>query len=243
MTGNSKPPLPEIRVPKAPDFAPHIGALLEEASVKSTLDARSDLNSILQLAWAEFKLTRTSQASPELFRQLKNSIQKTKALLRKLEEFKHMRNIGFDLCPVGDGTVQFATVQEMKRGENLELPRNPPPLGDLSEQVSSNGTVAAINVQRMLDRLLREIARHKPNRKQGNQPELDKRVIVARAAYFFRHYSTVEPTTYFDGRFAKFCKRFYEVVTGKTLSKSGLEKMIREEIKRPTFRTQKSQKT
>jgi hypothetical protein len=184
-----------------------------------------------------------SQVSPELCEQLTESIKKTKALLRRLERFERVHDIGFDLCPVGDGTVQFSTVQEMKHGENLELPRNPPPLGGLPEQISSSGIIAAINIQRVLDRLLREIARYKPNRKQGNQPELDKRVIVARAAYFFRRYSTVEPTTYFDGRFVKFCKRFYEVVAGKTLSKSGLEKMIREEIKRPTFRTQKSQKT
>jgi hypothetical protein len=243
MTGNAKPLLPKIRVPKAPDFASQIGALLEEAGVKNTPDARSDLVSILQLAWAESKLTRASRASPELFKQLIQNIKKTQSLLRRLERFEHTQNIGFDLCPVGDGTVQFATVQEMKHGENLELPRSPPPLGGLPEQISSNGIIVAINVQRMLDRLLREIARYKPNRKRGNQSELDKRVIVARAAYFFRRYSTVEPTTYFDGRFAKFCKRFYEVVTGKTLSESGLEKTIREEVKRPTFRTQKSQKT
>ena len=240
MTGKPKPPLPKVRVPEAPDFAPHIGALLKEASVKSTPDARLDLDSILQLAWAESKLLRVPKASPELFKQLTNSIKKTQALLRKLEGFKHTHNIGFDLCPVGDGTVQFATVQEMKRGENLELPRNPPPLGDVPEQIT---TIAAINVQRMLDRLLREIARQKPNRKSGNQPELDKRAIVARAAYFFRHYSTVEPTTYFSGPFAKFCKRFYEAVTGKSPSGSGLEKAIKEEIKRPTFRTQKLQET
>ena len=242
MTGNAKPLFSQIRAPEAPDFAPHIGALLKEASVKCTPDARSDLDSSLQLAWAESELTRVSRASPELFKQLEYSIKKTQALLRRLERYKHTHDIIFHLCAVGDGTVQFATVQEMIE-KNLELPRNPPPLGGLPEDIPSNGIIAAINVQRMLDRLLREIARYKPNRKQGNQPEPNKFVIVARAAKFFRHYSTVEPTTYFHGPFARFCKRFYEVVTGEILSKSGLEKAIKEELKRPIFRTQKPQET
>ena len=48
-----------------------------------------------------------------------------------------------------------------------------------------HGISAAINRTRMLDRLLRDIAHtYKPNRKRGNQKELDKVIVVARALLF-----------------------------------------------------------
>ena len=41
----------------------------------------------------------------------------------------------------------------------------------------------------------------------------------------------------------KFCRKFYEIVTGKTLTGSGLEKAIRKEVKKLTFGTGTPQKT
>ena len=90
-----------------------------------------------------------------------------------------------------------------------------------------------INRERILAKLLRDLAYRKQRRKRGGQHELDKRYIVARAANFFRAFSKDEPTAYFDGPFVKFCKKFYEVVTQKTLSPSGLEKMLKEASEEP----------
>jgi hypothetical protein len=227
-----------IRAPEAPDFAPHIDELLEKAGVTKTPNARSSLESYLHLAWADVRSERV-RAPPEDFKQLKDSIKKTQTLLRRLEKFQASSEIGCDFCPVGEGTISIA-----KFPQTLELPRNPPPLGPLPERIPPGGTTAAINRKRMLDRLLREIAHtHEPRRKRGNQQERDKFLVAAHARSFFRQFSTVEPTTYFNGPFAKFCRSFYEVVTGKTLSKSGLEKTIRKELKKPTLGTQKPQKT
>jgi hypothetical protein len=144
---------------------------------------------------------------------------------------------------VGDGTIAFATGQEMMSGKPVELPRNPPPLGGRHFVLPPEGVVAAINIQRVLDRLLREMARLKPKRKRGNQKELGKVVIVAHAASFFRRYSTKKPTKYPYGPFVKFCRKFYEIVTGEPLSPGGLQKAIGIEVKKPTFGTQNPQKT
>jgi hypothetical protein len=73
----------------------------------------------------------------------------------------------------------------------------------------------------------------KPTRKRGNQEELDKSLVVARAVSFLQRYSSEKPTTSFDGPCVKFCRHFYEIVTGLTLSPSGLEKPIRKELRRP----------
>src|SRR5262249_30298405 len=112
-----------IRVPGAPNFRRHVDELLEVASVRDTPDSRATLDSNLQLAWGESSTLRKGRAPPEIFKQLKAHIEKTQVLLRKLGRFPATRDIGCDFCPVGDGTVSTLTVQEMKFGETLELPR------------------------------------------------------------------------------------------------------------------------
>jgi hypothetical protein len=230
----------QITVPGAPDFAPHLEELLEKAGLTNTPDARSTLDSNLQSAWGEYQFERESErgrAPPELFNQLESSVKKTRGLLRRLERFHRLRDIGVDICAVGEGTVDIASAREFILEKDLVLPRNPPGLRSGPEQVPPGGTLAMISRKRMLDRLLRDIARFKRKRKQGHQRELDKAVIVAYAASFFRQFSTAETTTYFNGSFAKFCKKFYEVVTGEALTKNGLEKAIKYELKKPTLWT------
>ena len=241
MTGDAKAwgsKVLSIRAPGAPDFAPHIAKLLDTAGIENTQDAQADLESNLHLAWAVVQPDRPPRALPGKVAQLKESIKKTKALLRGLDQSEELRDLIFHTCPVGEGTISIA-----KFPGTLELPRKPPPLGHLPETRSRDDILVAINVSRLLDRVVREIDHFCKPRKKGNQEERDQHATVAYAAKFFRQYSMVEPTTYFTGPFVKFCRAFYEVVTGKTLTSSGLEKAIRKEVKKPTFGTQNPQKT
>jgi hypothetical protein len=235
MTDDVKASGPKISVPEAPDFEAHIPELLKKGCVRKSAaaEAKYVLDRELKLAWAEGGLKRELQQKPpsaELFKQLTNSIRRTQGLLRQLEGHPQWRNIGFDLCAIGEGTISIESAQELMTEGTIGLPRNPPPLGPLPE-VAASDTLAMINRRRVLDRLLREIA-HKPTRKRGNQEELDKSLIVARAVSFLQRYSSKKPTTSFDGPCVKFCKHFYEIVTGVTLSPSGLDKQIRKELKR-----------
>jgi hypothetical protein len=143
-----------------------------------------------------------------------------------------------DECPVGEGTVNIAAVKEMMLGKTLDLPRNPPSLAPFGDRLTHDGIMAIVNRHRLLARLLREISiRYKPKRRRGNQQARDKLLVVGRAALFFRQHSTQELTIYVDGPFVKFCKRFYKTVTGMPPGPSGLEKLIRKELKKPTFET------
>jgi hypothetical protein len=228
--GGTKARIPRIRAPEAPDFKGDTDELLEVGHVEETPESRASLDSYLQLAWAEADdVLQKEQAPPNKFKQLKNHIKKTQALLKKLEGFPATRNIGCGLCQVGDSTVSTATVQEMIFGGTLRVPRNAPPPGF---SIPPNGTLAAINRHRALDSLLRDIARYEPKRKRGGQKSFVKRAIIARAAHFFRQHSSVEPTSYTDGPFVQFCTRFYEVVTGASRSSSGLEKLLKENVKK-----------
>ena len=93
-----------------------------------------------------------------------------------------------------------------------------------------------INRQRVLERLLRQLDVFNPKRKRGGQRNLTNREVVARAAHFFRQYSTAKLTTYPDGKFAIFCKRFYEVATGAPpLDDYALDTAIKTEVNNPTF--------
>jgi hypothetical protein len=165
-------------VPGAPDFRPHIEELLKLTDVTSTPDARSSLVTQLKLAWVSSALehqSRERRPPTELVTQLETSIKKTQALLRRHPH----PDIGFDVCPVGDGTVSVKTVRDLKFGATVELPRNPPPIGGLPEErVAPNGMLAAINIQRVLDRLLRKI---KPQRKKkrGGQEKGEKRGLCS----------------------------------------------------------------
>jgi hypothetical protein len=230
----------EIRVPGAPDFAPQIEALLKKAGIKNTSAARSALESSLQLAWGDFHYERKhqiGQPSPELLKQLKNSIRKTRALLAKLEQFQVWNEIGCDFCPVDDLTVSIARVPQ-----TLELRRNPPPLGHFPDQIPPHGLRAAINRKRILDRLVRELNHFYRKRKRGNQPEPDKDAIVTHAGIFFREHSPERPTAYFNGTFFEFCRSFYKVATGQLLRPESLAKAIRKEVTKPSLRTQMPQK-
>jgi hypothetical protein len=177
---------PILFVPGAPDFGPHLEELLTLAAITNTYDTRGDLDSNLQQAWAANEDERRSQKqrpAPELVSQLKDSITLTQRLLARFERL-HARDIHFIQAPVGEdeGTVNTATVRDMILGSGPSLPRNPPPLAWLDHIV---GAGAAINTQRVLDRLLREVDRYAPKRKRGHQEERHKREIVFHAASFF----------------------------------------------------------
>lgn len=209
----------------APDFSPHVRQLLKLANAKYTADTRSSLVSTLNLAWAEVELTRKLQKQripARLFDPLNDSVKRTQKLLRRLE-MDHLPDIAIDEWAV--------------------LNRRAITPGKMFDEVPPGATIVAFNRHQMLDRLLRDLARYNPKRKRGHQQERDKLIIVARAGHFFRQYSPKQLTSYSDGMFAVFCKRFYEVVTGEPLSGSGLEQHIRDEEKTPTIGTQMVQKT
>jgi hypothetical protein len=230
MTGDPKAPGPKIVAPDAPYFEIHIPELLKEGDIEDSPLAKYWLGVELTLAWADGgarQEIQQKQPDADLFDQLTNSIEKTQRLLRKLEKFPQWRNIGCDLCAVGEGTIS------MMAGGTVAIPRNPSPPGSLPERAAPGSSIAAINRLRVLDRLRRDIAHKNPTRKRGNQKELDKSLIVTRAVSFFRQHSSAKPTTYFDGPCVKFCRHFYEIVTGVTLGRSGLQKQIRKELRRP----------
>jgi hypothetical protein len=210
----------EIRGHGAPDFLPHIGRLLSEADIKNTPDAYSDLITILDLTWSLVQLDR--QAKKEripaiLFKNLNASIKNTQRLLRRLEKFQ-LPSIDTDKWPVLNGRA-------IKPGKMLDV-------------VPAGATWVIYSRRQMLDRLLREISRYNPKRLRGHQPEPEKSLIVGYAGYFFRLYSPMKPTSYVNGPFSKFCRAFYEVVTGEKNSR--LEKLIRNEAKTPALETQTS---
>jgi hypothetical protein len=215
----------KIRTLGAPDFSPHVRQLLDLANVKYTGDTRSSLVSILNLAWADFDLERMGQKQriPEdLFKSLNVSIKHTQKLLRRLQ-IDYLPDIGTDEWAV--------------------LNRRAITPGKMFDEVPRGATVVAFNRQQMLDRLLRDIGRYNPRRKRGHQQEREKFMILARAGKFFRQYSPEKVTTYSDGPFARFCKRFYEIVTGELLSGSALEKQIRDEVRTPALGTKMVHKT
>ena len=222
-------------VPEAPDFGPQVKDLLKTGGLTDTPEIRSRLKFELELGWADYEIEREhSIAPPDLFNDIENSIKETRRLLMRFEKYGSSRKIIFDHCVVGDGTVNVVTARDL-HARGYSLPRSSQPLARLPERLPPNGSMGIINRERILAKLLRDLAYRKPRRKRGGQHELDKRYIVARAANFFRAFSKDEPTAYFDGPFVKFCKKFYEVVTQKTLSPSGLEKMLKEAAKNPNF--------
>jgi hypothetical protein len=222
----------DIRTVGAPDFEPHIEEMLKKAGIKSTPSARSSLVSYLHLTFADtdLELSRKRGAAEffeprDLLEQLDDSIEETQQLLQRLEKLPHLRGISKDRCAVVGGIV------------------DPLPLKPWFDEVPPGASIVVIDRQRILQRLRRDIARHNPKRKRGWQREPHKVIVIARAASFFREHSTEEPTTYSGGPFVKFCRRFYEVVTGMPLRASGLQKLIREELKKPTFETQMPEET
>jgi hypothetical protein len=211
-----------IIVPGAPDFTPHVEGLLKETGMSTNRNIRSHLETELKFAWVDYQLERDSKRGRvprNLFNQLKNSIRTTQRLLRTLEGVQGFHKIGLDMCLVGKGTVNTETAQSMIRGKGLKL---------VPGNRSGETSVAIINRKDVLDRLRREIVRYA--RKKGRQPGPHKALIVARAACFFKENSNEKQTTHFDGPFVTFCRSFYEVATGETLSSSGLEKAIRKEV-------------
>jgi AAA ATPase domain len=225
-------------VPEAPDFGPQVKGLLETGNLKDTPEIRSSLKFELELGWVDVDIEREHGIAPlDLFDDLEKSVEETRKLLMRFENYGNMRNIIFDHCVLGDGAVNVVTARDLyAKGYSkpygsqgsARVPRLPP-----------NGSMVVTNRERILDRLLRDLAYRKPRRKRGGQHELEKRYIVARAASFFRAFSKDEPTDYAHGPFFKFCKKFYEVITRKTLSPSGLEKMLGEAAENPHFEPEK----
>jgi AAA ATPase domain len=226
-------------VHEAPDFGPQVKGLLEIGNLKDTPEIRSSLKFELELGWVDVEIEREHGIAPlDLFDDLEKSVEETRKLLMRFENYRNMRNIIFDHCVVGEGTVNVVTAQDLY-ARGYSKPRGSHPLPRVPERLPPNGSMAVINRERTLARLLRDLAYRKPRRKRGGQHELEKRYIVARAAGFFRAFSKDEPTDYAYGPFFKFCKKFYEVITRKTLSPNGLEKMLREAAKNPHFEPEK----
>ena len=231
---------PLFQVEGAPDFSPHFERLLTFAKVEETLDSRGALDNALKMAWVFSQLESDSRDYPpaKLVKSLDKAIRKTKALLRKVEKHLRTPRIAFDLCPIGEGTFSVKTVREMIPGEPVGVPRQPPPLASRRDKVDRDGSVAAINIYRVLERLQREISKHK--RRRTRPPEKGKAAIVAHAAGFFREHSASKITSYSSrktegppgGDFVPFCQAFYKTVTGKS---DALETYIRAEVKRSTF--------
>ena len=208
---------------KAIDFEAHIPELLKMGCVKESAEPEAGyvLDHELKSACVNRFVKRELYEKPpsaDLFKQLTNSIKKTQGLLRRLSQWRKM---DWNIYLNGEGTVMILTLKRK---------------GGLPDQAVPLGHPVIIDRQRVLDELLREIDDMKPTRKQGNQEELDKYVIVARAVSFLQRYSSEKLTTYFDGACVKFCRRFYEVVTGVTLGPSGLVKQIRYELRRPKIK-------
>jgi hypothetical protein len=240
-------------VPGSPNFESKIDGMLKEGNIVVTAATRSALHLSLKLAWLDGDMEQEDKraAPAALFRQLDASVQKTQGLMRRIEKYSGTKSIGCDMCAVGDGTVEVATFREMKFGKTLSVKHEVPfrrekgdatvgkkakPKKIRARQVALDSTlIVMVSRFRMLARLHQDIARRQPNRKRGNQPERDKSAIVARAALFFRQYSTEKLTNYYGGPFARFCRNYYVTVTRSRLSPRGLQKTIRAEIRNPTF--------
>jgi hypothetical protein len=214
-----------VEIPGA-DFKPHIDRLLKVAGVVNTTDTRLRLDSCLVMARAfawDLNVMRQSKIPTEELSTLETSIKRVQILLRKSEKYLGSKRIRFIDCPVGEGTV--ATYDPSSLGSSR------------SEEVPDGGMRATINVQRSLDRVLREISREKREKRSQARPrEEGKRAVVAYAAKFFREYSPEAVTAYPSGKFATFCRSFYEAVTGEELLRSdALQSHIRAEVKKPRF--------
>jgi hypothetical protein len=246
-----------LEVPGSPNFEFKIDSLLKAGNIAVTDAARSALDSSLQQAWLDNDMEQEDKraAPATLFSQLDASVRKTASLLRRIEKYPRTKSIGCDMCGVWDRSVDVATVREMKFGRTLSVEhevssrrkiKGDDTVSKKAKPKNMRATQAALDEKfivmfsrfQMLARLRAELARKQPRRKRGNQPGRDKSAIVAHAASFFRDYSSEKLTAYPNGPFAKFCRSFYLAVTGSRLSRSGLAKTIRAEIRKPTFTTQ-----
>jgi hypothetical protein len=139
------------------------------------------------MAWGTIRLQnlRGQSVSPHLFKQLETSIKKTQQLLRKLGTFPPTEDIEFDMrCYLEEGTITVAT----QKGLLHVTPRDPPPLGSYPEFIPAGATMATINRQRVLDRLVRDLNRLNPKKKRGGQPNLTYQAVVACAGDFLRRH-------------------------------------------------------
>jgi hypothetical protein len=208
---NKDPPTvfrPSIRTPGAPDFSPQFERLIFLANLEKTVDSQVELDVALKLAWVTYRQECVSQAYPpeKLLDRLDEAICGMKILLRQVERHARSRDIAFDLCPVGTGTISVKTVREMILGEDVNVPRRPPPLGPRIETLDPDGSVAAVNIYGLLERLQRNMGIHR--RPRGRPREMGKAAIVAYAAGFFRKHSVSKITSYSSGPFGNFCKSF-----------------------------------
>jgi hypothetical protein len=235
---------PIMRAPGAPDFSPQFERLLILANVEKTVDSQVNLDVALKSAWSAYRLYRVSRAYPPkaLLDRLDLAIRRMKILLREVEGHSRSRDIAFDVCPVGAGTVSVKTVREMILGEDVSVPRRPPPLGPRIDELDPDGSVAAINIYGLLERLRRNMSIHR--RPRARPPELGKAAIVAYAASFFRKHSASKITGYSSrkaegrrsGDFVLFCKAFYEAVTGQSdVDVDALQAQIKAAVKTPGY--------
>jgi hypothetical protein len=227
---------PFLQVEGAPDFGPYFQQLLRIANAEETPDNQLALDVALQMAWLSWRQEYDNKKHPSsrFLKQVRQNVLKTEKLLRRLEKFPRLRHIAFDLCPVGEGTIGVKTVREMILGDTVRLGQPPPHAPRRIDIADPKGSIAVINIYRVLERLQREIAKHRKN--SGGARAEGKSAIVAYAADFFRRHSASKLTGYSGGDFAKFCSRFYEVVTGESdPGGTALEAQIKAEVKTPTF--------
>jgi hypothetical protein len=171
----------------------------------------------------------SAESALKALRAVGTQYQKDKKITRSAPKATSFRDIGFDICPVGEGTIDVATGREQMLGRVLDLPRDPPSLGSLRFSINVNGTVAAINAQRVLDRLLLQIPEYK--KKRGRPNNLAEYHAVFQAAHFFAKYSTAALTEYPGGTFTEFCELFYEKVTGAAVEPGDLESQIKKVVR------------
>jgi hypothetical protein len=206
--------LPELGISGALDFEPRfVEKLPKRGDIRSTPEAKSELHQLLRAGWLFNKWERLSSPSPDRVQQLKNSISKTQKLLRGLTKFDHTRNIEADRVAGNFKQTRYVECDE-----------------------ATDATMVNINVHQVLERLQRRLDLYAPKKKPGRPIRQDYEEVIIRAALFFSEYSSAEATAHRSGAYFRFCKLFYEIVTGSSCRDYALESQIKAQLKNPYLR-------
>jgi hypothetical protein len=205
-----------------------IDELLELAGADAGPESRTDLLNALQLAqmaWEDEEATPPQRPPSRQVDQFERSIETTLKLLRGIREYEAGRNVGFVTQPVGRGVIEVATMQEIMRGRELQLPQHSS-ISDgelILPTVGMGEMVAKANVEPLLRATL--LFTRRTRRGRGGRKKLGKESVVLYAEDYFRKHSPKEPSTDPANPFHTFLERFYEVVT-KT-KPSGFDRQMR----------------
>jgi hypothetical protein len=178
-----------------------ISELLEVAGVAATVATRSDLEIALWCAQSANTSEQDAQdrPTPKLLGQLENSIKKTRMLLGRVTKYAYTSNIGLAAFRAGTDVVRTQFIGKL--GEH-----------DIFQTIPEDGMVVFIDIQNLLHAWYDNIKRV-PHRKRSNPGKPDKDVIVDLADQFFRRHSSGN-----SNKFPEFTERFFEAVTGKSIS-------------------------